>query len=495
MVSIQTGANLEPGTSSSFGRRCVSALVHQVTIAAIVVLLTNDLVLKSLWPDSWVTGKLSDLAWVVFALPLLAFLLSLITRGNRLAESMAFLTAYIGLPILYAAYNTFEPVHRWVLRGISLASGGTAGSPLDVTDSIVIPLGLGIAVWVWQRGGRAGILKSRWSLLIAGIAAVASVASSQIPTDEGITALGIDSEGTVHAGQPHFSHFRSLDGGTTWIAPRDGLDRWEDIELGGVIAETTKGRYEISEADIVVLRPDGVSEVAYSTAYLENEPNVWVQKQATTQLSPRKIAARPSSIVYHEGSGNLIAAVGIQGVVVGSPDGKWARHAVGPYLPTDFSFFGKTTRLLSRLGLWATAVALSLSMTGSALIYAQSKRKEGKAPGCLLSIASLIASGLFILMYSGSDGVIDIFGLMIIIVGLAAIVLGIAVVGAFWSERNWGITVAAFVGMIALIILSFMFWLQLDAPFGAGAVTAIILTALSAVVLAEHIKLKQPPEQ
>lgn len=115
------------------------------------MLLLNDVAFKSVWPGSWATGKLSDLAWVVFASPLLGFLLSLVSRGNRTAERTAFLAAYVGLPLLYAAFNTLAPLHDWILRVLSLASGGTTGSPLDATDSLVIPFGLGVAVWVWRR--------------------------------------------------------------------------------------------------------------------------------------------------------------------------------------------------------------------------------------------------------------------------------------------------------------------------------------------------------
>ena len=57
------------GDSGSFRGHCASALTHPATVAAVVVLLLNDALFKSLWPDSWVTGKLSDLAWVVFASP------------------------------------------------------------------------------------------------------------------------------------------------------------------------------------------------------------------------------------------------------------------------------------------------------------------------------------------------------------------------------------------------------------------------------------------
>lgn len=132
--------------SATFRQRSQLALTHPATIVAVGVLLLNDLLLKSLWANPWTTGKLRDLAWVVFALPLLAFLLSLMVRENRATQRVGWTTAYIGLPLLYAAFNTFPIVHESILRVLSLASGLAAGSPLDPTDSLVIPIGLAVAV-------------------------------------------------------------------------------------------------------------------------------------------------------------------------------------------------------------------------------------------------------------------------------------------------------------------------------------------------------------
>ena len=152
-----------------FRRRAESALTHPATVAALGVLLLNDLLLKSLWPHSWLTGKLSDLTWLVFALPLLAFLLSFGARRNLRAKRLAFLVAYAGLPLLYAAFNTFDPVHDLIMRGISLA-GAAAGSPRDVTDSLVIPFAWAVALRVWRRRPAAsGAMRLRWAVLTSGV--------------------------------------------------------------------------------------------------------------------------------------------------------------------------------------------------------------------------------------------------------------------------------------------------------------------------------------
>ena len=148
--------NRMSGDSRRFRSHCASALTHPVTIAALVLLLLNDGLFKSLWPDAWLTGKLSDLAWVVFASPLLAFVLSLLLGRRRFGRRTAVLVSYIGLPALYAAFNTFEPVHDRILWGLSLVSGGNAGSPLDPSDSA------GHDIWVRYR--RVGMAPRRLAL-------------------------------------------------------------------------------------------------------------------------------------------------------------------------------------------------------------------------------------------------------------------------------------------------------------------------------------------
>ena len=362
------------GANISFRHRCASALVHPATVVAVALLLLNDVAFKSMWPGSVVTGKLSDLAWVVFASPLLAFLLSFALGGSKRSERAALLASYAGLPILYAAFNTFESVHDVILRGLSIASGGTAGSPLDPTDSFVIPFGLGIALWVW-RGNVASLesLRFRCRLVVLGVAGLASVATSYPDPDVGIDAVGISDEGTIHGRSGGRSEYRSEDGGVSWA--RDS-DHPGQVEWGRESVEVPRGGYRIEGPDIVLSAPDGLAEVAYSTAYMQEQGNLWVQKHATSGLDVREIATAPRNIVYDERTGNIIAAMGVQGVVVGTPDGTWTRQAVGRYSPVDFSFSGKTRLLLSNAGFWTAVSALSLSMTGAGRVVSQVRRRD-----------------------------------------------------------------------------------------------------------------------
>ena len=189
--------------ASSFRERSQRALTHPVTLAAIALLLLNDWVFKSIWQSDWTTGKLSDLAWIVFASPLLAFLLSLVIGRNRTAHKLAFVAAYLGLPVLYVLFNTFDPVHDLILRVLSLDLGRPAGGLPDPADSLMIPPGLAIAFWIWRGGGGwfsgarrqwqfplawpalPRVRRERLTFLVAAISIAATLATTSAPPDEG----------------------------------------------------------------------------------------------------------------------------------------------------------------------------------------------------------------------------------------------------------------------------------------------------------------------
>ena len=412
-----------PGTDTGFRQRCASTLTHPVTVVALATLLLNDLLFKAMWPDAWVTGKLSDLAWVVFALPLLAFLLSLFTRGSVMAARVAFLTSYVGLPLLYAAFNTFEPVHYWILRGISLASGGMGRTPLDATDSIVIPLGWAVATWVWRRPALSpDALRMRLGLLVAAVAVLASLATSYPEPDYGITRVGSQAreEGfAVVASDSTGTLYRSDDGGFTWKTDRsiDG----SAVFWGSESAETSGGIYHIDRAEVLLSGYNGQEEVVYSTSYLSQSGNLWAQKRSTGHLDIRIMATRPLQLVLDEDSGNLIVAMGIQGVLVGTPEEGWMPRPVGRYNPTDFTILGKSGLLLSDLSFWITALSLSLSMTAAGLILRQQSRGLFWA---LLS-AALAIPGI-VLLWLGSQYLFIFFGIEFAIFAVVMNAIGLA---------------------------------------------------------------------
>ncbi len=541
-----------------FRERCASALTHPATVVALGILLLNDLLFKSLWPDAWVTGKLSDLAWMVFAPPLLAFLLSFITRGNPHVEKASWVAAYVGLPLLYAAFNTFEPIHDWILRGLSIASGRTSVSPLDVTDSLVIPFAMVTAIWVWrQRVAGPAAQRLRWGLLVAGVAALASVATSPFERDYGITEVGVSADATIYAADSWGDQYASHDGGRTWTADSNAdlsTIKWASWEV-----DTPRGRYVTDGPGIKRVDTGGRSEQVYSTAYLQKSGNVWVQKHESGLLDSDELATRPQGIAYDPNTGNLIVGMGRQGVLVGTPDGRWERFAVGEYSPTDFSFTAKTRLLLSRFDFWAMAVVLSLTMTGAAQLYSRQWDEDPhplaigrRVLVVLLAVPVAIVIAWILLKVVLNDGrfifgPIEIFGLLVLtpillgiaicsttlrsnvrrwlawsigilavigscillamfgttsaddnfyplffsVVGILAFPLGATALAVSCPQlKYWPVVGAALMGMFVLIFLAFMLWLHLDIASALAKLSAVILTALVAILLAGYLSRK-----
>ena len=357
--------------ADDFRLRAEAALTHPATLLALAALLVNDHLLKSIWPGAWATGKLSDLAWLIFAMPLAAWLLSLIARDGRLSRRVAFISAYLGLPLLYAAFNTFGSLHDFILTAITTPFGLIPGSPLDATDSIVIPPAMAIGLWVWRaNSAKSALARRKWVAAVASIAVVSSIATSPAPVENGITYLGVADNGTIVAvadSEYWSERFESSDGGMTWNLDDSAETRYFG---GGDRVQTPRGIYVIDGPDILRAGMDGMGELVYSAAYLQQSHNAWLQRISTVGLGERELSEQPLAIAYDPTSGNLVVAMGIQGVLIGTPDEQWIPVAVGPFRPTDFSLLSKARYLLASLEFWTASFLLSLAMVGVALMMA-----------------------------------------------------------------------------------------------------------------------------
>ncbi len=372
---------IEGTLAVDFRRQAASALMHPATLVALGTLLANDLLFKALWPGAWAPGKLSDLAWMIFAPPLLAYVLSLTPLGTSQRRRAAFAAAYAGLPLLYAAFNTFQLVHDVILRALGFIGGDGPRSPLDPTDSLVIPIAMAIALWVWRRPPLdSESIRSRLAVLAAATAALATVATSY-DSDWGITRVGRTDSGTLVAiTRAYFpstgfgGSYESADGGLTWaklsehpvLPERQGSAEWE---TGG----SSGASFRLSDGNII--RVSGNSqEVVYSYGDLNGKGNRWQLALDNRDNQIRAISTKPHDLFYDDRSGNLIVAMGLQGVVVIGQDGPAARVAVGLYSPTNFSLSGKVNTLFSSLLAWETvvyaAVAFLLAFSFAALALA-----------------------------------------------------------------------------------------------------------------------------
>jgi len=118
-------------------------VAQPLTVGATAVLLLNDHVFKQAWPGL-VTGKLSDVAGLVVAPPVLGLLLGLF-RADRIGAAAAVLLTGAGFALvkLTHAGAEFASAAWSVVNGPSVVLA-------DPSDLVALPA-LGFAWWAWRR--------------------------------------------------------------------------------------------------------------------------------------------------------------------------------------------------------------------------------------------------------------------------------------------------------------------------------------------------------
>ena len=416
----------------------------------------------------------------------------------------------------------------------------------------------------WRRGvSVTGVSLLRLAILMAGVASLASMACV-VYAEVGVARLGVANDGSLVAmtyeedysrrGRPATGYYGSLDGGLTWKSlgdlatssvPDVRLADWRDRRGVGVV--TPRGRYALDGPDVILVDLDGQRQVVYSTAYLLEDGNTWIQQGTTQTRSPHLLAEEPLDIVFDDKSGNLALALWIQGVVVGTPDGEWVEVGVGPFRPTDFRFLTKTVILLTNLGFWITALTLAFSMTTAGLFASQSRllrllwlvptslglclaiaatllvvgavsvavlfwavllapvaaivallvtgRVDGRGwLGDLLTLTSLVFSMLFsvALLWNFGQTNDDTHVIILIWFVIMAWALGLPCLTRLMDELTDLRPVASSIAvMTGLVALAFMPWLHLGISHGLVVLSSLALCGAAAIGLAAYIRRDQ----
>ena len=471
----------------TYRERAQAALTHPATFVALAALLLNDLALKWIWQGAWFTGKLSDLAWLVFAAPLLAFALSFAARGNVRAQRWTWRAAYIGLPLLYLAYNSIAPLHDAIMSAFSLARGTPGASPFDPTDSIVIPFGSAIALWIWRRSTAAPKpnLRLRLSAFMAAAASLAMIASTPPSPTYGINS--ICASDNVRG----WKAFGSI-GGEPIIASSEEPNEVSDGApmCGGKQVETPRGTFKIQGVNIVRTL-DGQDEVVFTATVFNERADYIAIEAATVHMDYRKVRVKPQTIYYAPKSDEVVVAMGLQGVAVGTVDGKWTREGVGIFQPIDFSILGRLKRLNQPV-LWAMALALSGAFTPLALLFSGGiKKTSTKIFSAIFSIPPLLLALVSLQLFE-VEGYFDNEEIQVWIVQICIFTLLITAIPLSFlrpTKAQLRDLLGGFVGMVLLFGLAFFMWLS--GAIELFAAKAYALAAMSVVAIALCVYLRR----
>jgi hypothetical protein len=299
----------------------------------IFVLVVNDFFLKPGAP-SWLSGKLSDMV-IVYLLPFLGLaIIALIPKifHQRWIAFVAFL-----LPVLiFTAGKIIFSVNGLIFHLLSVLLPFQTHFVFDPSDllSLIILLP---AILVWRKSGEVKHLtpiRLRWvTLPLVAILTLADAAAPQY----GIACLEAQLDGSLLA-QTLYQHdtFVSSDNGLNWDPAPEELRIQKECGFNFNHPGDIKIFESVSGMEYRFIAGQKIAESSDNGQH-------WTEVLPLKMLSEAELAFRkktqspytfvpgPLDIIEDPGSGNLIVAMGQEGIVLRQSQGEWLWVTVGSY--------------------------------------------------------------------------------------------------------------------------------------------------------------------
>jgi hypothetical protein len=336
--------------------RAIACFAHPLTWIAVLVLLFNDHVLKYAHP-SWITGKLSDFAWLVFAPFFFALLIAwLIPRRVARHEEKVGLLALIGCGLFFALAKSNPVVHDWTVAVQTFLAGQRVDMRLDPSDLIALPTLL-LSGAIWRRATLTALRPGLVMLAIGGLATVAT--SVDTYSELGITCLSYNNDTltasdltiydlfntpTIKPNVPgNIANYVSSDGGRSWL-PQPSI---EFRSYDSVPCKANQQNWNLAD----VSNPGVYYAFHPGEAILRSEDNghAWHRELDLSGFSsqlgivfykddivwerawyrPIPQFESPLSAAIDPQTGRLFVAMGQDGVLIRDPNGNWHWANVG----------------------------------------------------------------------------------------------------------------------------------------------------------------------
>lgn len=449
------------------------SLVHPLSLLAIILLLVNDHWLRYAH-SSWLTGKLGDFTWLVFAPFIAALLFSwLIPRKwKRHSELVGGLSiGFIG--VWFATAKTIPLAYEWTTQTLYAIVGWEGQLRLDVTDLLTLPALL-ISWHIWQKASDNPVSLKPLAYVAFGLAMLGTLASdSPQYSDYGIRdicntgdALILDT--TNMWGERYI--YQSQNGGLNWhtLTSYD-----ENVCLQDSQNEATDVTFRWIQADKIEISHDGGNTwlLDYDLEELRQEIR-YVHRHLYT-YSNRNMFDDPGpySVTYDQNSENYVFTMGWDGILVRQLGGTYTWVNVREYyLPDTIGLSDITDVILFEICLAITTIFLIVT-TSVGFIRRQQQSRINKLlkASWILYVAIL---GLVILeRHDASAHAYGSLGLAVPVVASmvslpAMFVLAIPLsIGAVWdilrNFRSIAISIAlAGISNGALFIFPFILWTQ-----------------------------------
>lgn len=306
------------------GNKAFACLAHPVNLIAIGLILFNTLFLQVHSP-SWLSGKLSDLGWMI-VLPLVVInLLSLIPlfRKTRLTP----LVAVFLVGLLFALLKVSPHVNLLARQSFAAAFGWPLKLALDPSDLLVLPALL-IPILLSRRGYTP--YKPAWRYAALGMLVVALLADAPLPRERVFACLAVEGDAVIL-----FSAENTTPGSTkgrdVYIS-YDEAKTWQDygkFDVDSNDAETpTNG---IMLKDLVYQCNDSAStfDITHPTQpevsfmFVQGK-GVYLSKDSAVSYTLDHATDQGTAFydaVFTPTTGDLVIAVGEDGLLIRSPEG------------------------------------------------------------------------------------------------------------------------------------------------------------------------------
>lgn len=330
---------MRPNSNPAFWR-ALHSLAHPVSVAAVLLLLFNDHWLRWQHP-SWLTGKLGDFAWLVFAPFIAAAALAwVLPRRERLIG----LTAFTFIGLWFALAKTVPAVHGLTVQASEAVIGWRGTLRLDASDLLTLPALL-LGWWVWQRAGNTPLTLRPLAWAALGLGVVGTLATSPPRTDFGMTCLDTINQGVIatSAGYPVGSGFISSDGGKSWAS----YDATENVNLTRICPASLYSdamfevanlndssiRYRFHPAQSIERTVDGGQtwQLDYDLSELSKDVRRIYHQQKHFTGYVKVANPGPFDALIDRDTGNLIVAMGQDGILLRDSTGEWHWVSVGAY--------------------------------------------------------------------------------------------------------------------------------------------------------------------
>ena len=439
--------------------KALHLLSHPVSLGAVVLLLLNDHLLRRVWP-SWATGKIGDLAWLFFAPFVLAVFLAWLVplRGARREKVVAFLAFGLTGGVFILA-KTLPGVHGWLVHTTEQLLGLSISLRRDPTDLLAL-VALAFSWWFWRRQivHPPSFRAPGWAVL--PFAVLLTVANSMAP-NVGVECLAIDDRNVL--AYTAYESYVSEDGGLSWS---DGsLAAQEDCLYAEEGTNPDQAGSDMGNRRL---------ESFYTPASQAERAYIEKTRGGNVYFEPG-----PLDVITDPFTGNVVFAMGHEGVVVRTPGDEWHWVSVGEYRRVSLDSSSTILSLLFGEGVLAFLFGL-LCISTLALRINRSWFRVG-----------------FLAAAWGMWGLVGIlfppalttgYGSFILAMGLlasAAIIAGLAVFSAFRAYQQSPkvlirLAVIAVMGMF-VVFLPFVFWANDSLPNYTAAV--LFATLMGAITL------------